>query len=406
MCRTEQIFQNLRSVSSERARWRVALLVLTLLLGAAFAPQAQAQSPSNLTARATDTGVVLSWTATGSPVTKYQYQRSTCLSSDYADRVCTLGSGWGTPTDTGTTPPTATTVTLTGLTRGTNYLWRVRAVRGTSTFSAWTADQVRATPGANARVTPPALNINEGESRTYTVRLYGKTPTGTVTVAVAKEAGDAASLTANPASLTFTSSNWNTPKTVTVTAAHDDDAEDAKATFTHTATGGGYGAADIASVPVTAADDETPVTTVPTEPVEITITLTSTALGERGDVVEGESYQITATANFSDHVDTEVTIMRDHGQSDATDDDFTVGPITIAAGKITGTTALMVTADEVAEKGEKLVLYGIANNARTNNALMFTIWDSAVPALPLIGQLLLALFLMARGARLHRRWRD
>ena len=34
---------------------------------------------------------------------------------------------------------------------------------------------------------------------------------------------------------------------------------------------------------------------------------------------------------------------------------------------------------------------------------MFTIWDEAVPALPLIGQLLLALFLMAGGARLYRR---
>ncbi len=43
-------------------------------------------------------------------------------------------------------------------------------------------------------------------------------------------------------SLTFTSSTWNTAQTVTVTAAHDDDATDDTATLTHTASGGGYDA--------------------------------------------------------------------------------------------------------------------------------------------------------------------
>ena len=256
------------------------------------------------------------------------------------------------------------------------------------------------------------MSVPEGGTATYTVVLTAQ-PIDTddfdddVKIVVDLLDGGDPDLTLSPPELDFTSLNWNVPQTVTVTAADDEDEVHGTATIEHAVTGETpFSGITIPLVQVTERDDEAPVTTVPTEPVEITITLTSTALGERGDVVEGESYQITATANFSDHVDTEVTIMRDHGQSDATDDDFTVGPITIAAGKITGTTALMVTADEVAEKGEKLVLYGIANNARTNNALMFTIWDSAVPALPLIGQLLLALFLMARGARLHRRWRD
>ena len=34
---------------------------------------------------------------------------------------------------------------------------------------------------------------------------------------------------------------------------------------------------------------------------------------------------------------------------------------------------------------------------------MFTIWDTAVPALPLIGQLVLALLMAFGGARLYRR---
>ena len=52
--------------------------------------------------------------------------------------------------------------------------------------------------------------------------------------------------------------------------------------------------------------------------------------------------------------------------------------------------------------GETLVLFGTVNGEQTN-ALTFTIWDKAVPALPLIGQLLLGLFLMGGGARLYRR---
>ena len=68
----------------------------------------------------------------------------------------------------------------------------------------------------------------------------------------------------------------------------------------------------------------------------------------------------------------------------------------------------MVTEDNMADAGhdagEVLVLYGEVNGEDTNS-LTFTLWDEAVPALPLIGQLLLALFLMAGGARLYRRRR-
>ena len=54
--------------------------------------------------------------------------------------------------------------------------------------------------------------------------------------------------------------------------------------------------------------------------------------------------------------------------------------------------------------GEALVLYGTDGRRRVRPmTLMFTIWDMAVPALPLIGQLVLALFLALGGARLYRR---
>ena len=69
-------------------------------------------------------------------------------------------------------------------------------------------------------------------------------------------------VTAEPASLTFSSTDWNTPKTVTVNAAQDADAEDETATVTHTVTSTDsiYSGASANSVAVSVTDDEVPVT--------------------------------------------------------------------------------------------------------------------------------------------------
>ena len=127
-----------------------------------------------------------------------------------------------------------------------------------------------------------------------------------------------------------------------------------------------------------------------------------------GNIVEGSSYDINVAANRAVSADTEVMINRDRAGSDAGDDDFSVSSATIMAGHESATAELMVTEDNMPDSGaegsmgEVLVLFGMVNGEQTN-ALTFTIWDQAVPALPLIGQLLLALFMMAGGARLYRR---
>ena len=130
-----------------------------------------------------------------------------------------------------------------------------------------------------------------------------------------------------------------------------------------------------------------------------------------GNIVEGSSYEIGVSANrmvTEAEGSVEVTLMRDRSQSDADDSDFSVGSATIMAGYDSATAELTVTEDMEPDSGtndnmgEQLVLYGMAGDMETN-ALTFTIWDQAVPTLPLIGQLLLALFLMAGGARLYRR---
>ena len=103
---------------------------------------------------------------------------------------------------------------------------------------------------------PATLDVAEGDASgaTYTVKL-ASAPSATVTVTVSGHSGTDLSLSGltNDA-LTFTTNNWNTAQTVTVTAAEDDDAVDGAVTLTHTPSGGGY--EQTADLAVTIDDDE------------------------------------------------------------------------------------------------------------------------------------------------------
>ena len=107
-------------------------------------------------------------------------------------------------------------------------------------------------------VSAETLAVNEDSSGTYTVKLDSE-PTATVTVTPSSGNSD---VTVSSA-LTFTTMNWSTAQTVTVTAAHDSDAVDDSATISHAVSGGDYGAVTAASVTVTVDDDETADTTAP-----------------------------------------------------------------------------------------------------------------------------------------------
>ncbi len=106
--------------------------------------------------------------------------------------------------------------------------------------------------GAGLTLTPESLTIAEGESETFTVVLAA-VPTGTVTVAVSSNHGE---VTVNPASLTFTTSNWNVAQTGTVSAAEDNDAANDSAILTADPSGGGYGDLADGTLPVTVTDDD------------------------------------------------------------------------------------------------------------------------------------------------------
>ena len=90
-----------------------------------------------------------------------------------------------------------------------------------------------AAPGVT--VSKTALTVAEEDTTgdRYTVVLDTQ-PTADVTVTVAGHAGT--DVTPDPTTLTFTPSNWDTPRTVTVTAADDADTTDDTVTLTHSAT--------------------------------------------------------------------------------------------------------------------------------------------------------------------------
>ena len=105
----------------------------------------------------------------------------------------------------------------------------------------------------------------------------------------------------------------------------------------------------------------------------------------------------------------EVMLMRD-GSSSATMDDFTVMPemVMLEAGDEMAEFTVMAVEDDMPDGGvgmpEMLTLFPVVNDMQMNDqSVMFYIWDMAVPALPIIAQLLLAAFLAIGGYRRYLR---
>ncbi|MBF2760441.1 MAG: hypothetical protein ISN28_09260, partial [Ectothiorhodospiraceae bacterium AqS1] len=82
-----------------------------------------------------------------------------------------------------------------------------------------------------------SLNIDEGSTGTFDVELFSQ-PTANVTVTLRQPTN--ADVTVNKTTLDFTTSNWNTKQTVTVSVATDDDITGEVSTISLSAAGGGY----------------------------------------------------------------------------------------------------------------------------------------------------------------------
>ena len=228
--------------------------------------------------------------------------------------------------------------------------------------------------------------LNPGESFTVTASDLFLPPMDgyTARYSASVSAGDVVGYTASGDNVTITALKAG-EATVTVTAT----AREATASAT-----GSQSVSNVAHV-------EIPLTVT-----DKALTLTLEAPGAMdGNVVEGKNYDVTVMANRAVLEDTAVTFSH-ASSSEADARDYSIDGVTIMSGGTTATAKLSVTEDDMndagAGMGEALGLYAEGGGAMSNT-LELTIWDEAVPALPLIAQLLLALFLTAGGARLYRR---
>ena len=199
------------------------------------------------------------------------------------------------------------------------------------------------------------LSITEGDTGSYTVVLESQ-PTASVEIAVAS---DDTAVHVSPTPLTFTTSDWKTHKTVTISTEDDADGEDLEATITHTVTGGDYEANNVpaADVAVTVTDDESPSTGA-------TLSVSPTEVGEEEEDA-GETVTVTATLNRAVlQQATEVTVSVTSGTavSDTDFDAVPAFPLTIAANTKSGTATFTLTPvdDDIHEPNETVTVSGTA----------------------------------------------
>ena len=360
-------------------------------------------APTGLTATADEGGggeVTLSWTAPtgGGAVGRYEYQQRAGTGA-YGAWTPIPGSG-----------PSTTSHIVTGLTNDTAYTFRVRGVNSVGNGAA--SNEATATPALVrlvwakseqevAAVIARAMAAGLGDDMTFDageqIEILG------IELFNAAE-GVTLSYTAVSSNSDVASAGIIDTVTVTVTAVTGGMAD---ITITATAT---------PPSGLTINPQTSPREASITFPVEVDIEAlalelvgpTDMNLVEGGrDHANGTAGRATVTVRANRPVTREVTVtlLVDRAVSDATADDFEAAPIVLGAGATAGSTVVTAVDDGTAEGLEVLVLFGMAadNAGEVQGEVTLHLFDAAVPALPIIAQLLLAAFLAIGGYRRYRR---
>ena len=215
-------------------------------------------------------------------------------------------------------------------------------------YRAVSVSSVAVTDNDNAGVvvSEATLEIEEGNSATYTVVL-GTEPAGDVTVTIGGVTDT--DVTLDKTVLTFTTQNWDTAQTVTVTAEEDGDtADEAVVTITHTVTStddSDYEGLTADSVAVTVTDDDD----VPAV----------TANFGSATYAVGEGSTVTVTVTLSVDPERTVTIpITKADQDGATTADYSGVPenVTFNSGDTEKTFTFATATDTVDDDGESVKL--------------------------------------------------
>ena len=199
------------------------------------------------------------------------------------------------------------------------------------------------------------MTVNEGGTNTYTVVLDTQ-PTGEVTVRPSV-AGDS-DVTVRPGSVSFSTRNWRTAQTFSVSAAHDENAADDSATISHRASGADYAQVRIEDVTVTVRDEDTRGVTISTETLELreggensytivldtrptgTVTIRPTLSGDSDGDVRARPSTLRFTTSSWNTAQTVTVSANQDGDSAA--DSATINHV-VAGADYDGTTAAQVT---------------------------------------------------------------
>ncbi|MBF2755679.1 MAG: hypothetical protein ISN29_10555, partial [Gammaproteobacteria bacterium AqS3] len=235
-----------------------------------------------------------------------------------------------------------------------------------------------------------SLTLDEGDTGTFTARLTGQ-PAKDRTINLTSTDPDVMvdadpDMDGNQTALTFTRANWNIPRTVTITAGHDDDLDDESATINLT----GAGIID-GSVSVSVTDDDVGLilsgtslrvqegsgntfqvrlTDQPSADVTVTLTLSkghNLRMDTRADQ-QGDQNTLTFTpSNWSANQTVQVTALRDR---DSTDKSESI-TLTAAGGGYDAATGLIavevldVGQIHIVSKGETTLVEGEASSGIT-----------------------------------------
>ncbi len=224
-----------------------------------------------------------------------------------------------------------------------------------------------------------ALTTNTVENQaTYTVKLASEPTGGSVTVSLTSGAASVAGVSS--ASETFTASNWNDARMVTVTGVNDDVDNDGNKRTTHirhsvSATGTDYESLPHVDLPVTVSDDDGP-------PTGIALSLSHPTLSENAATT---TVTVTATVSGgSTYPDAKAVTVRVGASGDtATEgaDYGTVADITITvpanARSATGSFSLAPTDDIIDDDDESISVAGsVAGDTVTVTGDSITLTDN------------------------------
>ena len=224
-----------------------ATIAVTLNVTDRNEPPLASDAPTVAATTGSATSLDVSWTApsnTGRPeITFYDLQYKKTIDSTWAD---------------GPLDVAITSASIPGLVAETSYDVQVRVINdeGIGPWSQSGTGTTTALPAVTVSTTALTVTEEDATGDTYTVVLASQ-PTADVTVTVAGHAST--DVTPSTATLTFTTLNWETAQTVTLTAADDADTTDDTVTLTHSATStdADYNAISIDGVTVTVNDNDT-----------------------------------------------------------------------------------------------------------------------------------------------------